>query len=117
MGRAAVILKPRALLKSNRTYRLDLGKLSGSDVVNGSDPGWTTGKAPDQKGPKWLERPNVRFLLPSDDVVATPVKTDKLDKKGKPVIDFQNPRDSADMNCRWLTIRSRSALGVARVLT
>src|SRR4030095_16772561 len=35
---------------------------------------------------------NVKFLLPVDDVVATPVKTDKLDKKGKPVIEFQNPR-------------------------
>ena len=58
-GRAAVILKPRALLKANRSYRLDLGKLSGSDVVNGASPGWTTGKAQDQKGPKWLERPNV----------------------------------------------------------
>jgi phosphoglycerate kinase len=41
----------------------------------------------------------VKFLLPVDDVVATPVKTDKLDKKGKPVIDWQNPRTSADMNC------------------
>ena len=41
----------------------------------------------------------VKFLLPVDDVVATPVKTDKLDKKGKPVIDFQNPRVSSDMNC------------------
>ena len=42
---------------------------------------------------------NVQFLLPTDDVVATPVKTDKLDKKGKPIIDFQNPRVSSDMNC------------------
>lgn len=42
---------------------------------------------------------NVQFLLPVDDVVATPVKTDKLDKKGKPVIDFQNPTANADMNC------------------
>jgi len=41
----------------------------------------------------------VKFLLPVDDVVATPVKTDKLDKKGKPVIDWQNPHTSADMNC------------------
>lgn len=41
----------------------------------------------------------VTFLLPVDDVVATPVKTDKLDKKGKPIIDFQNPRVSSDMNC------------------
>jgi phosphoglycerate kinase len=33
----------------------------------------------------------VQFLLPADNVVATPVKTDKLNKKGKPVIDLQNP--------------------------
>jgi phosphoglycerate kinase len=42
---------------------------------------------------------NVKFLLPVDDVVATPVKTDKLDKKGKPVIEWQNPQANADMNC------------------
>jgi phosphoglycerate kinase len=42
---------------------------------------------------------NVQFLLPVDDVVATPVKTDKLDKKGKPVIDWQNPKPSSDLNC------------------
>src|SRR5690348_11599333 len=32
----------------------------------------------------------VQFFLPVDDVVAVPVKTDKLDKKGKPVIEWQN---------------------------
>jgi len=41
----------------------------------------------------------VKFLLPVDDVVAVPVKTDKLDKKGKPVIDFQNVRVNTDLNC------------------
>jgi phosphoglycerate kinase len=41
----------------------------------------------------------VRFLLPADDVVAVPVKTDKLDKKGKPVIDYQNVRVNSEMNC------------------
>src|SRR6266403_679763 len=35
---------------------------------------------------------NVKFLLPTDDVVAVPVKTDKLDKKGKAVIEYQNVR-------------------------
>ena len=40
----------------------------------------------------------VKFLLPVDDIVAVPVKTEKLDKKGKPVIDYQNVRVSADMN-------------------
>jgi len=41
----------------------------------------------------------VKFLLPMDDVVAVPVKTDKLDKKGKPIMDYQNIRTSTDMNC------------------
>jgi phosphoglycerate kinase len=41
----------------------------------------------------------VKFLLPSDDVIATPVKTDKLDKKGKPVIEYHNVRVNTDMNC------------------
>jgi phosphoglycerate kinase len=41
----------------------------------------------------------VKFLLPTDDVVAVPVKTDKLDKKGKPVIEYQQSRTSSDMNC------------------
>lgn len=41
----------------------------------------------------------VKFLLPVDDIVATPVKTDKLDKKGKPIIEWQNPRVNSDMNC------------------
>jgi phosphoglycerate kinase len=41
----------------------------------------------------------VKFLLPVDDVVATPFKTDKLDKKGKPVIEWQNPKTNSDMNC------------------
>jgi len=42
---------------------------------------------------------NVQFLLPSDDVVGTPVKTDKLDKKGKPVIEYQSPQTNSDINC------------------
>ncbi len=41
---------------------------------------------------------NVQFLLPTDDVVATPVKTDKLDKKSKPIIEFQNVRTTTDLN-------------------
>jgi phosphoglycerate kinase len=34
----------------------------------------------------------VKFLLPSDNVVATPFKTDKLNKKGKPIIELNNVR-------------------------
>jgi len=42
---------------------------------------------------------NVRFLLPVDQVAATPVKTDKLDKKGKPVVEWQQPHtvDGVDL--------------------
>jgi phosphoglycerate kinase len=41
---------------------------------------------------------NVEFLLPTDNTVATPVKTEKLDKKGRPVIGFQDPRTNAEPN-------------------
>jgi len=38
---------------------------------------------------------NVTFLLPSDDIIADPVKTDKLDKKGKAIIEWQNARTNS----------------------
>lgn len=41
---------------------------------------------------------NVQFLIPTDNVVATPVKTDRLNKKGKPVIELHNPRVNTDLN-------------------
>ncbi|MCS7090482.1 MAG: phosphoglycerate kinase [Verrucomicrobiota bacterium] len=41
----------------------------------------------------------VQFLLPTDDVVATPVETGKVDKKGRPVIEYQNVRVNPDPNC------------------
>ncbi len=44
-------------------------------------------------------RRNVKFLLPVDDLVAVPFKTDKLDKKGKPVIEYRDLRVNTDMNC------------------
>jgi len=40
----------------------------------------------------------VKFLLPTDNTVVTPVKTDKLDKKGRPVIELTNPRTLAENN-------------------
>ena len=40
----------------------------------------------------------VQFLLPIDNTIVTAVKTDKLDKKGRAVIDFQNPRTWAEAN-------------------
>jgi phosphoglycerate kinase len=38
----------------------------------------------------------VQFLLPSDNIIATPVDTGKVNKKGKPVFDLQNPRINSD---------------------
>jgi phosphoglycerate kinase len=40
----------------------------------------------------------VKFLLPSDDVVASPVDTGKLNKKGKPVIEMQNPQVNSSLD-------------------
>jgi phosphoglycerate kinase len=40
----------------------------------------------------------VQFLLPVDNTIVTPVKTEKLDKKGRAVIDFQNPRNWTENN-------------------
>lgn len=41
---------------------------------------------------------NVEFLLPTDNTIVTPVKTDKLDKKGRAIMDFQNPRTNSEPN-------------------
>jgi phosphoglycerate kinase len=38
----------------------------------------------------------VQFLLPTDNIIGTPVETGKLNKKGKPVIDIQKPRVNND---------------------
>ena len=40
----------------------------------------------------------VQFLIPTDNTVATPVVTDKLNKKGKPIIDLNNPRTNTEPN-------------------
>lgn len=42
---------------------------------------------------------NVKFMLPVDDVIAIPVKTDKLDKKGKPVIEYQDVKVNSSLDC------------------
>jgi phosphoglycerate kinase len=36
----------------------------------------------------------VQFLLPSDNIIGTPVNTGKVNKKGKPVMEIQNPRSN-----------------------
>jgi phosphoglycerate kinase len=68
------------------TFKLALGETVGKSLVE-----------PDrvEMAKSALEKAKTRgvqFLLPIDNVVATPVKTDKLNKKGKPIFDLQNPR-------------------------
>src|SRR4029078_10998509 len=45
-----------------------------------------------QSAIKKAEARKVQFLLPADNAVATPVQTHKLDKKGLPIIEWQNPQ-------------------------
>lgn len=75
------------------TFRLAQGYKTGKSLVE-ADKGDVARAALEKAKAR-----KVQFLLPTDDVVAVPVKTDKLDKKGKAVIEWQNPRTSADMNC------------------
>ena len=42
------------------------------------------------------EARGIKLLIPSDNTVVTPVVTDKLNKKGKPILEFQNPRHNTD---------------------
>jgi len=75
------------------TFRLAQGHKTGKSLVEAdkTDVARSALEKAKKKG--------VKFLLPTDDVIASPVKTDKLDKKGKPVIDYQNVRVNGDLNC------------------
>ena len=68
------------------TFRLAMGSKVGKSLVEPDKTDLALSALEKAKARK------VQFLLPSDNVVATPVKTDKLNKKGKPVIDIVNPR-------------------------
>jgi phosphoglycerate kinase len=74
------------------TFRLALGAKVGKSLVEADKT--DIAKAALEKA----KTRNVQFLLPSDNIVATPVKTDKLNKKGKPVIDLTNPRVNSDVD-------------------
>jgi phosphoglycerate kinase len=68
------------------TFRLAHGGRTGKSLVEKDHVG--TALAAEDKAKKR----GVKFELPTDTVVATPVDTGKLNKKGKPVFEFQNPR-------------------------
>ncbi|HSU53517.1 MAG TPA: phosphoglycerate kinase [Candidatus Dormibacteraeota bacterium] len=75
------------------TFRLAEGHKTGKSLVEADKTSIATSALAKAK------QRGVKFLLPVDDIVAVPVKTDKLDKKGKPVIEFQNVRTNGDLNC------------------
>jgi phosphoglycerate kinase len=75
------------------TFRLAQGHKTGKSLVEADKT--EIAKAALAKA----QERRVKFLLPVDDVVAVPVKTDKLDKKGKAVIEYQQVRTSSDLNC------------------
>jgi phosphoglycerate kinase len=68
------------------TFRLALGLKVGKSLVEPDKV--EVAKAALEKA----KARGVKFLLPVDNIVATPVKTDKLNKKGKPIIDLTSPR-------------------------
>lgn len=74
------------------TFRLAQGAQTGKSLVEADKV--DVAKAALEKA----KAKGVKFLLPTDDVVANPVPTAKLDKKGKPVIEMQNPRVNTTVN-------------------
>src|SRR5512137_1874742 len=74
------------------TFRLAQGYKTGKSLVEADKVDIAKAALTKAKAKK------VKFLLPTDDVVAVPVKTDKLDKKGKPVIDYQQVRANSEPN-------------------
>ncbi|MGC8885804.1 MAG: phosphoglycerate kinase [Verrucomicrobiia bacterium] len=75
------------------TFRLSMGHKTGKSLVE-PDKTDVAKKALEKAKAK-----NVQFLLPVDDVIAKPVPTDKLDKKGKPVIDYQDVKVNSSLDC------------------
>jgi phosphoglycerate kinase len=68
------------------TFKLALGLKVGKSLVEADKV--DVAKAALAKA----ESKGVKFLLPTDNIIATPVKTDKLNKKGKPVIELRDER-------------------------
>src|SRR5438874_11271831 len=75
------------------TFRLALGRKVGKSLVEPDCVEVARAALDKAKGRK------VQFLLAVDNIVATPVDTGKLNRKGKPVVAWQDPRvnDSLDI--------------------
>jgi phosphoglycerate kinase len=74
------------------TFRLADGRKVGKSLVEPDRTG--TAKAAVAKA----AARGVRFLLPTDNIVATPVDSGRLNKKGRPIFDLQNPRVNASQD-------------------
>jgi phosphoglycerate kinase len=68
------------------TFKLSQGGKVGKSLVEKDHT--ETAKSAEAKA----KARGVKFELPTDTVVATPVDSGKLNKKGKPIFDLQNPR-------------------------
>ncbi|MCU0772361.1 MAG: phosphoglycerate kinase [Verrucomicrobia bacterium] len=71
------------------TFRLAQGRKTGASLVEPDKVDTANAALAKAKAR------HVKFLLPTDDVIAEPVKTDKLDKKGKPIVEWQQARTNA----------------------
>ena len=74
------------------TFRLALGLKVGKSLVEPD----RVGVAKDALGKAKARK--VPFMLPVDNLVGTPVNTGRLNKKGKPIIEIQNPRVNDGVN-------------------
>ena len=74
------------------TFRLALGRKVGKSLVE-RDKVDVAQAALDKAKEK-----GVQFLLPEDNLIVDPVETGELNKKGKPVLEFQNPRDNDSLD-------------------
>ena len=72
------------------TFKLALGRKVGKSLSEPDKVNIATAALEKAK------KKNVQFLLPTDNVIATPVPTGKVNKKGKPIMDLQNPRVSSE---------------------
>jgi phosphoglycerate kinase len=74
------------------TFRLALGLKVGKSLIEPDKV--NVAKASLEKA----KARGMKFMLPVDNIVATPVKTDKLNKKGKPIIELTKPRVNDGVN-------------------
>lgn len=75
------------------TFRLAQGRQTGKSLVE-ADKTDVAKSALEKAAAR-----KVKFLLPVDEVVAVPVKTDQLDKKGRPIVDYKDVRVNASADC------------------